>query len=442
MIRTTALAAAALLGTTLAAPTTAHAAGETCRGLAATHVGAPGTALVGTEGPDVVVTNGSEPVRTLGGDDLVCVTGDVNGRVDTGEGDDVVDRSQDLGEFTTTVLGPGSDEFVGSDASDVVWAGTRPRRDLVDRDRDVIDGGPGHRRYGDYVISGEPGQPNPDEVRLAGGTPGDGGSAGTVELHGTPTPETVLDGTRGSELTLETTDAHRVSIDTAAGTYTRDGATGALTGFTDFSVTNRVETRYLDFRGSDADETLLMHTTRNSAYDVRMGGGDDEVMVQTERIHRRVNVFDGGAGRDQLGIAMLRKEVRLDLRRGRLLAGKQRNAVPARATAFEDAEVVAAFIDLTGTGRANGLRANACRTRVRGLGGDDRISSVTTLNYLGYFSCKAQRDRFEGGGGNDLLIGQTGADVLLGGPGRDKADGGSGRDVCSAERTRWCEVRR
>jgi Ca2+-binding RTX toxin-like protein len=323
-----------------------------------------------------------------------------------------------------------------------VWAGTRPRRELVDRDRDVIDGGPAGRRYGDYVISGEPGQPNPDEVRLAGGTSGDGGSAGTVELLGTPTAQTFLDGTRGSELTLETTDVNRVSIDTTAGTYTRDGATGALTGFTDFLLTNRGETRYIDFRGSDADETLLMDTTRNSAYDVRMGGGDDVIALQTDRIHRRVNVFDGGGGRDQLGIAILRKEVRLDLRRGRLLAGKQRNAVPAEATRFEDAEVVAGLVELTGTTGDNDLRANACRTRVDALAGDDRVSSVTTLNYLGYFSCKAQRDHFEGGGGDDLLVGDGGADVLLGGPGRDRANGGSGRDVCSAERTRWCEVRR
>jgi hypothetical protein len=442
MFRTNALTAAALLALATLAPTTAEAAGETCRGVPATHVGTPDAGLVGTEGPDVVVSNGAEPVRTLGGDDLVCVTGDVNGRVDTGEGNDVVDRSQDRGKFTTTVLGTGSDQFVGSTASDVVWAGTRPRRDLVDRDRDVIDGGPAGRRYGDYVISGEPGQPNPDEVRLAGGTPGDGGSAGTVELHGAPTSQTVLDGTRGSELTLETTDADRVSIDTAAGTFTRDGATGALAGFSDFLLTNRGETRHIDFRGSDADETLLMDTTRNSAYDVRMGGGDDVIALQTDRIHRRVNVFDGGGGRDQLGIAMVRKEVRLDLGRGRLLAGKQRNAVPADATRFEDAEVVAGLIELTGTTGDNDLRAYSCRTRVRALGGDDRVSPVTTLNYLGYFSCKAPRTHFEGGGGDDLLVGDGGADVLLGGPGRDRANGGSGRDVCSAERTTRCEVRR
>lgn len=442
MLRTTALPVAVLLGAGVLAPTTVQAAGETCRGVPVTLVGAPGDELIGTDGADVVVTNGADPVRTLGGDDVVCVTGDVNGRVDAGEGDDAVDRSQDLAEFTTTVLGAGIDTFVGSDASDVVWAGTRPRRSLVDRDRDVIDGGPPGPEYGDYVISGEPGQPNPDEVRLGGGTSARGGSAGTVELYGTPTPQTVLAGTRGSELTLDTTDAHRVSIDTTAGTYTRDGATAALSGFASFLISNTVETRYIDFRGSAVDESITMDTTRSSAYDVRMGGGDDEIAVETERIHRRVNVFDGGAGRDQLGIVIPGQQVRLDLTRGRLLAGKRRTAVPARATGFEDAEVVAGLIDLTGTDRDNDLRAHGCDVRVRARGGDDRVSPLTLL-YGRLLRCTGPETlRVEGGAGNDRLSGGGGPDVLIGGPGRDRADGWSGRDLCRAERMKRCEVRR
>jgi Ca2+-binding RTX toxin-like protein len=441
MFRTTALTTAALLGLATLAPTTAHAAGETCRGVPATLVGTPGSELVGTEGPDVVVTNGAAPVRTLGGDDLVCVTGDANDRVDAGDGNDVVDRSQDRGEFTTTILGAGSDQFVGSSANDVVWAGTKPRRDLVDRDRDVIDGGPVDREYGDYVISGEPGQPNSDEIRLGGGTSGRGGTAGTVELYGTPTAQTVLDGTRGSRLTLETTGASRIAIDTTAGTYTRDdGPAAALTGFADFELSDEEETRYIDFRGSDADETITLDTTRNAAYDLRMGGGDDEIALQTDRIHRRVNVFDGGAGHDQLGIVIPGKEVRLDLRRERLLAGKTRNAVPASATGFEDAEIVAGLIDLSGTSGDNDLRAHGCDVRVRALGGDDKVSPLTLL-YDQLLRCKAPRARFEGGGGDDHLFGDGGPDVLVGGPGKDRVNGGSGRDTCQGETMRRCEKR-
>ena len=85
-----------------------------------------------------------------------------------------------------------------------------------------------------------------------------------------------------------------------------------------------------------------MTTTRNSAYDVRMGGGDDEVAVETDRIHRRVNVFDGGDGTDQLGIVIPRQggAPRPAPRVG-CWPGSTRNAVPAAATGFEDAEVVA-----------------------------------------------------------------------------------------------------
>ena len=440
-MRTPALVAAVLLAATVTAPATAHAAGETCHGVPATHVGSPTTyELRTTEGPDVVVTNGASDVETFGGDDLVCVTGDAFGRVDAGTGNDVVDRSQEPVGFTTTILGAGSDEFVGSASSDVVWAGTRPRRDLVDRDRDVIDGGPAGPEYGDYVISGEPDQPNPDEVRLGGGTSGRGGSAGTVELYGSPTPQTVLAGTRGSELTLDTTHAHRVTIDTAAGTYTRDGAIAILSGFDDFLISNEVETRYLTFHGSDRDESITMTTTRNSAYDIRMGGGDDDIAVETDRIHRRVNVFDGGAGLDQLGIVMPRKEVRLDLRRERLLAGKPRNAVPAATTGFEDAEVVAGLIDLTGTSGDNDVRAHGCDVRVRALGGDDKVSPLTLL-YAQLLRCKGPHARFAGGGGDDFLYGDAGPDVLIGGAGHDKAIGGSGRDTCRAETRRTCETR-
>ena len=77
MMRATVLSAAALLAATLLAPTTAHAAGETCQGRPARVVGTDNEPLAGTEGPDVIVTNGASPVHALGGDDLVCATGTV-----------------------------------------------------------------------------------------------------------------------------------------------------------------------------------------------------------------------------------------------------------------------------------------------------------------------------------------------------------------------------
>ena len=72
MFRTTALTTGVLLGLTLLAPTSAGAAGETCRGEAATLVGSPRTSdLRGTDGRDVIVTNGAGATHALGGNDLI-----------------------------------------------------------------------------------------------------------------------------------------------------------------------------------------------------------------------------------------------------------------------------------------------------------------------------------------------------------------------------------
>ena len=69
MRRTTPLTVTGLLGLALLLPTTsADAAGETCRGEAATIVGTERT-LVGTEGRDVIVTGAATDVDALGGDD-------------------------------------------------------------------------------------------------------------------------------------------------------------------------------------------------------------------------------------------------------------------------------------------------------------------------------------------------------------------------------------
>ena len=284
-------------------------------------------------------------------------------------------------------------------------------------------------------MSGQPGTPNPDEVHIVGGT---------LEHFGPPAAQAVLDGGRGSTLTLDSTDARSVTVDSTprAGIYSRDDATATVTGFDDFEVTDRDGPRYLTFRGSDRSETLTMDLTLNPAYDVEMGGGDDEVVLETDRVHRRVTTFDGGSGRDLLGIVMPTKgDVRLDLRRGRLLAGKARNAVPARAVGFEDAAVAGKRVEIVGTAGDNDLRANACRATVRALGGADTVSPISLL-LDGTISCGTERARFEGGSGADTLRGTRGADLLVGGPGRDLAIGGSGRDTCRAERTRTCEVRR
>ena len=130
MRRTTPLTATAMLGLALLAPTTtASAAGETCRGEAATIVGTDRT-LVGTEGRDVIVTGKSYDVKSLGGDDLVCVVPDGTGtnvlHVEAGAGNDVVDTTSASleGYYVETLLQTGTDTLEGGPAGD--WVTTFP----------------------------------------------------------------------------------------------------------------------------------------------------------------------------------------------------------------------------------------------------------------------------------------------------------------------------
>src|SRR5690349_9795245 len=127
--RRTTLGAAAVLGLTLLAPTSvATAAGETCRGEAATIVGT-GRTLTGTEGRDVIVTGAATDVKALGGDDLVCVVPQGTNTnvltVDAGAGADVVDTtSAELNfYYVDTDLGPGADTLEGGVTGDWVTTG-------------------------------------------------------------------------------------------------------------------------------------------------------------------------------------------------------------------------------------------------------------------------------------------------------------------------------
>lgn len=436
MIRSTTLLLAALLGAaTLAPSTAATAAGETCQGRPATIVGpAPGwlSGVDGTEGPDVIVMNGAGAVRALGGDDLICVTGNVEVNVDAGDGNDVVDASRTTG--TSTVLGAGDDTYLGSAARDTVVAGTTA---YDDTGTDVIATGP--RSYlRDQVDTGQPGQPNSDEVR---------GGYVDVEWHGIATGTGVLDGGADSLLRLQP-ETWGMSISTdlgvlAAARWPRDQA---ISGFTDFTVQSHPGLTHFGFGGSTRDESLSFDGLRRTVlFQVGMGSGDDELsVVSLDKTHRNASL-SGGRGSDRLALVMPEvSDVDLDLRRGRLSTGRGKGEETVAARGFEDATVVAPDIEVVGTAGANDVTVDACRATVEGLGGRDSVAAFTSGgSNAGDVRCRtARRMRFLGGGGADTLVGSKGPDVLIGGPGRDRSDGQRGRDTCQTERSRRCEVRR
>ena len=433
------LPAAALLALTVLAPATAvSAAGETCQGRPATHVGSPQTArITGTEGADVIVTNGALGVDALGGDDVICVTVHGN-QVFAGAGDDLVDAAS-LGEFGAQArLGTGSDRFIGGPGFDVVWGGDEDGLGTADTEPDVIETGtPTSGSAHDLVRTGQPGQPNGDVVRMG---------LGSVSWAGTPTSTTVLDGGAGSTLamTLDETDA--VRVDNAAGTMSTEGQpTLSFTGFAGFFLLAPRGPRSFAFVGSDRDETLETQFWRASGpSDVSMGGGDDEVHVHSYD----TPAIPGGAsyearpGPDLLRLTLPDEvDADLDLGRGRLALGAGRDEVAVRAGGFEDATVMAADVEVVGTSGRNDVSVYACRSRVDVRGGKDRASTFDQVMDEG-LRCSDVRARFTGGGGNDTLAGSRGRDILLGGPGKDLVDGRAGRDVCQGERLRKCEFRR
>ena len=431
MFRATTLTTAALLGLTLLAPATSHAAGETCQGVPATVVGSPGQRdLTGTEGPDVIVTNSSTFVHALGGADLVCVTGsNWSLRVDAGEGDDTVDASG-ARSGSSTVLGAGADTFSGSTFPESVVAGTGATPS-VDAEADVIATA---GSYDDVVVSGQSGVANPDRIAL---------TRGALTWRGIPTTTGLLDGGRYSRLSLELEAPGRAVLDNRAGTLTREGApTLAFTGFTQFVVTTAVGSGPFQFVGTDVSESLDLAAWRFLDHRIAMNGGSDRLRVRADHELQALTSYDGGAGaRDQLTLTMPRQDdVDLDLRSGRLSTGQGTLERTTRASGFESADVMAQRVDLVGTTRRNSLTVDACRARVEGLGGTDRISEgrQDTEEEL---PCTGRRGTFLGGAGRDVLSGTPGPDRLLGGPGMDTLDGDKGRDRCEGEEVRRCEVR-
>lgn len=400
MHRTTPLTATALLGLALLAPTTAAtAAGETCRGEAATIVGTGGDPIVGTEGRDVVVTNGVSSVRTLGGDDLVCVTGRslLELVVQAGGGDDVVDVStiEASSAFTFfTDLGAGRDTYFGTEGDDRFAA-------------DIDDGA------GPDTFEGRGGS---DSLRL---------SSGDADL----------------------------TVDNRAGRATIAGQVRATwSGIEEFWL-QRNGTRAVAFVGSDADEDVFDTGTGESLADVDLGRGDDSFHVDVAPLAG--SRLRGGGGRDRIEVLSEGTGLELDLKRHRMVV-ETTTPYYVSTPDFEDAGVHAPDVVLRGDEGSNRLGFSACRAVVKGREGKDEIRRQYDGSFASTLDCKeAARiaggpghddvrgtrgpDVISGNDGRDVLRGGPGADKLFGGRGRDRAAGGTGRDTCRAERRTSCE---
>ncbi len=487
MRRTTPLTAAALLGLTVLAPTSlpAHAAGETCRGEAATLVGT-GPSLTGTEGRDVIVTARAGVVDSLGGDDLICVTNGVTSSnllsIRAGSGADVVDTTALApGFYVTTVLGAGADTFAGGRSDDSVYAGeqTTGSGGVVlgaDTETDTIDTG----EDGDYVATGSTGAVNHDVVRLG---PGDDGMSIASPQVAADADLDAGDGRDTFYLDVGETD---ISLDMAGGTFTTPTGTAKAGSFE--SVSLSVGSAEVTYRGTAGNDTVTIRPTGTPTLDLATAAGQDQILVEPASIASDSRI-DGGEGRNELVAANPSGTMAIDLEQDQLLIDGRAIA----ATGLQDAFLLAPEVTMVGDDGGNNLTFVGCRADLTGGAGRDRLRNAFDYYFETYtYDCKARttmsgesgadtltggqaRDRMSGGSGNDeiegrggndriragigrdtvdggeggddvrgeagrdRLDGKAGADILVGGPGPDVADGAAGRDRCVAERERRCE---
>lgn len=452
MNRTTPLAAALLLGAALLSPSGAIAAGETCRGEAATIVGRTSVrTLNGTPGRDVVVTEGSGKINTYAGDDLICITGELKNTtvvVDAGPGDDIVDATAASRYLETDVtLGTGSDVFAGGAAHDDVLTGElgADLSTVTDVDVDVVSTGGGP----DSVQSGQEGQPNGDVIDLGIGDD-------WLSWEGTSMlPGASIKGGRGFDRLGGLGGPGENVIDNVAGTFHENSnLVASWTGFEWFDVGSYPDSTAITFAGSPINEWLTISGTTRSLLTADLGGGNDYLIV--EAAPRPGSRIAGGAGDDRLYTGTTTGDLKLDMRRGKLWVG--RGEKPLRVTDFRGAALFARHVRATGDGHDNDLLGLGCRVTLDGKGGNDRLEVTHDYELGTYkFGCTPKslmfgrrgkdylrgskgRDRLFGGPGHDTLEGRGSTDLLLGGQGWDKADGGNGTDRCVAEKKKNCEL--
>jgi Ca2+-binding RTX toxin-like protein len=432
------LIAGILLLSLVLTPGTAPAAAGTCRGVPATIEGEVAGTVTGTDGPDVIVTGGADRVLALGGDDLVCVTGLAPGdvRVEAGAGGDTVDaRATDNGAVEV-VLGAGEDVFAGGRADERVYAGGVGV--AADDARDVIR----TRSGDDRVSSGSRDQDNADVIRTGSGHD-------TVRYLGVQGESGVLDpgvlsfDTLRVDLTSD--DAVTTVVDTDAQTIVQNGVTTLRwNGYIARWVLAGTPGSGSDvhFEGNELRELLMLLLRGSPAFTAHMGGGWDNVKITRQDNHARGAVIALGGGIDRLSLTFGQQASALNDLYVSLLQGRAEyeGYTPIPSAYVSGARIVTARaqrVTLVGNGKLNRLVALACRSTIRGMGGND-----TMVGDSSSFRCAGHGAIMSGGLGDDRLWGTPADDMLVGGDGFDRARGGPGKDICRTEIEHDCEFDR
>jgi Ca2+-binding RTX toxin-like protein len=410
-----ALAAAATGTGLLVGPTTAVAAAPMCRGKEATIVAGPAQKdVTGTDAADVIVALGRRADVDAGdGDDTICMR---SGYVQGGFGNDSVTSSPDVHDFTSVVLGPGDDIYVGGPGEDELSEGDFEEPEGAD----TISTGAGF----DHVTSGVPGEPNRDVIDL-----GPGHDA--LDLRGTSgSSARISAGTGEDALHLDNRGQAALVLDLVHGLLSREASSfWAVDGFEYYDIgAGRSTLRVIGSGGRDDVGAYA------AAASVHMGSGRDTFVLTLSRSHAR-GVLDGGSGRDTLRVQQSRGRFVADLESEVLQMRGQGMAWRFTLRGFESLDAGVAAAAIRGDAGRNWLSVTGCSARVDGAGGDDVINSY--FDRIGpNTACDAV---LRGGPGDDRLRGDVNDDVLLGGEGTDTARGAQGTDTCVAEREFGCE---
>lgn len=433
---TTTLLAASLVplaGVAGAAPTPP----ATCMGQRATIVGAPGRGLTGTDGRDVIVTRGSGFVDARGGDDLVCITRG-SARVLAGGGNDTV-RNHYRGKARPWIeLGQGDDTFLGSSGPEQVWGGVMDDARSLDSGRDVIRtrGGDDLVHTGNSIARGR----NRDQILLGAGND-------KLDVNNHRNAGALFDGGAGDDLVnlstayRERSRARAWTITTGSGKVRLDGrAQGRFPGWERWSLEMEGET--LDFRGSSAAEGLLITNTLTGTVD--MGAGDDHFAIDPLSSKNSGMSVEGGYGRDRFTYENWVTDsptvaATFDMVTGAVTVPARGTTITHTMSGFEDLEVVTfnMLVEITGDDGPNEIRVGSCAATVHAGGGNDTV--VARRGFPAEDAC-GPGHAFDGGAGDDYLVGSAGDDTLVGGEGTDHADGLGGTDTCDAETRLNCEA--
>lgn len=393
--------------------------GQTLSGTAAAET------LNGSPGDDTITGLGGDDILNgNGGNDLFRVTGAADGFdiFDGGAGTDTITATANnavIGLATVngveviTAGGFTGASIVGSVANNVLnFAGTTLTGITL------IDGG-----AGDDTITGNA---TANTIRGSGGNDaidaGDGDD--TIQYTGSGNGFDSVNGGLGTDTIVALANATVIGLSSVNGIETITAGT-----FTGVSIVGSANDDMLNFAGltltaislidggagkDNITGNIAANTIRGSAGDDMIDAGDGNDTIQYTGTTNGFDVVNGGAGTDIISALA--------------------NATVIGLTSVAGVETISAgtFTGVYIAGSANNDTLNFSNitltniVRVEGGGGNDILNGNTAINTLwGGIG----NDRIDGGAGNDTLLGDDGDDVLIGGANNDVLNGGVGIDT-------------